>query len=149
MQIGASIAETATSQEAPGRTIVLRGRVYYPPADGAFSRVRDQRRARHLSFVPRRARVIERRVATSLVVEHLHVLEQLPCGFVATVESLAQFSLHRREERFHHGVVVTIAAPAHAAHDAVCRELRLVILAGVRAALVGMMQQPAVGTPAF
>jgi hypothetical protein len=41
----------------------------------------------------------------------------------------------------HHGVVITIAATAHAAGDAVSLEHGLVVVAGVSRALIGMMEQ--------
>ena len=56
--------------------------------------------------------------------------------------SVAQFALDRREEAFHHRVVVTIATAAHAAGDATRVQDRLIVLARVRTALVGVIQQP-------
>src|SRR5207245_5593274 len=106
------------------------------------------RRSRsRLPFVRRRTPIADRRVATPLVIKHFDVLEQLPLRFVAAVEPFAQPGLHGREQRLQHRVVVTIPAPAHTAGDSVRLENRLVIGTGVRAASVGMMQQPAPGTP--
>src|SRR5439155_4094502 len=58
-------------------------------------------------------------------------------------EAIRELAFERREEGFHHGVVVTIAAAAHTAPDAVRLEERLVVFARVRAALVRVMQQSA------
>jgi hypothetical protein len=43
--------------------------------------------------------------------------------------------------------VVAVAAPAHAAGDVASPEHRLVVFAGVRAALIGVVQQPGPGAP--
>jgi hypothetical protein len=81
----------------------------------------------------------------SLVIEHFEVVEQLHLRLAVTVESFPELALDRREEAFHHGVVVAIAAPAHTAHDAAAGQEALVVLARVRAALIGMMQQADLG----
>ena len=47
------------------------------------------------------------------------------------------------------GTVVAIAPATHAADDAARVEEVLVVLARVRAALVGVMQEPEVGAPAL
>src|SRR5260221_9032073 len=54
---------------------------------------------------------------------------------------LSELALHRREEALHHGVVVAIAPPAHAARDAARLEDGLVVFAGIRTALIGVVQQ--------
>ena len=46
----------------------------------------------------------ERRVATSLVIEHLDVIKQLHLRVAVAVEVLAELALDRREEAFRHGV---------------------------------------------
>ena len=85
-------------------------------------------------------------MSAPLVVEHFDVVEQLHLGLTATLEAVGQFAVHAREEAFHDGVVVTIAATAHAAGDPVRFEHRLVVLTRGRAALVGVMQQAGVET---
>ena len=56
-----------------------------------------------------------------VVIEHFDVVEQLHFRVPVAVEVLAELALDRREEAFHHRVVVAVAAPAHAAHDAAHR----------------------------
>jgi hypothetical protein len=123
---GEPIAEMATSQDAPGATISLRGSLYYPPVDGARSddpdRGRQTRGSRALSFVSRGTDLTQRRMTTPLVIEHFDVVEQLHLGFAAVVEVLSELELHGGEETLHHRVVIAVAAPAHAAGDAVGRE---------------------------
>ena len=48
---------------------------------------------------------------------------------------------------FDHRVVVAVAPPAHAAHDPVRGEPTLVVFRGIRAAAIGMMEQPGLGAP--
>jgi hypothetical protein len=60
-----------------------------------------------------------------------------------------QLAFHRREEALHDGVVPAIASSAHAAHDARGRQARLVVLAGIRAPLVGVVQEAAARAAAF
>src|SRR5687767_12984465 len=57
------------------------------------------------------------------------------------LDAFALFALHRREPALHHGVVVAVPATAHGAHDAVLLESGAIVLAGIRAPLVGVMQQ--------
>src|SRR5450759_5037943 len=130
------IAETTTSQDAPGTRIVCDSSLYYPPVHDRD--VRD--RARRLRLVRRRADLPERRVPTALVVEHFDVLEQLVLRVTVTREVLAELALDRREEALHDGIVPTVATPAHAADDAARIEDVLIVRARVRAALVGVMQ---------
>jgi hypothetical protein len=61
------------------------------------------------------------------------------------LQRLADLALERREEGFHHRVVVRVAAAGHAAGDAVRRQHPLVLLAGVRRALIGVMKEPDLG----
>src|SRR3954469_15453180 len=83
-------------------------------------------------------------VPALLVVEHLDVVEQLRLRVCVTFESLAELEGHRREPAFHCGVVVGVTSSAHAADDSVGSKHPLVILACVRASLVGVVEQPAV-----
>ena len=62
------------------------------------------------------------------------------------LEAIRKFPLHRREERLHDGVIVTIAAPTHTAGDAMGVEPPLIIFARIGTALVGMVQQTHRGT---
>ena len=84
---------------------------------------------------------------TALVIEHFDVVEQLHFGVAAAVEAVGRLALDAREEALHHRVIVTIAPPAHAAGDAVCVQNGLIVLTGVRAALVGMMEEPHLRAP--
>ena len=77
-----------------------------------------------------------------LVVEHLDIVEQLHLGVTAAREVLAELVFDRREETFHDGVVVAIPGATHAARNALRREDGLVVLAGVRASPIRMMEQP-------
>src|SRR2546427_7871007 len=99
------------------------------------------------SFEFGRTDLTERRMSSPVVIEHFDVIEQLHLGFTAAREAIGGLALHAREETLHHRVVVTIAATAHAAGDPVRLQDGLIILAGVRAALVGVMEQPHVRTP--
>jgi len=85
-------------------------------------------------------------MSAPLVIEQFEIVKQPHLRFAIAAEALTEFTLNRREETLHDGVIVAIAAPAHAAHDATSRQEALVILARVRAALVGMMQQADLGT---
>src|ERR1700694_1018749 len=99
-------------------------------------------------FVRRRTDLPDRRVAAPLVIEHFDVGEQLPLGFATAVEAIGELRLDGREATFHHRVVVAVAAPAHAAHDAARLEDVLIVLARVRRALVGVMEEAGLGAPA-
>ena len=83
----------------------------------------------------------ERRVSSPLVVEHLDVVEQCHLGVTTAVEVFPELVLHGRKPTFHHRVVVAIAATAHAAGHPMRLENPLVVLARIRAALIGMMQE--------
>src|SRR5215207_6748750 len=112
------------------------GRVLGVHRDGSVHALR-----RGLAFKRGRTDLAERRMAPPLVIEHLEVLEQRDLRLAGAVESIGDFTLHRREERFHDGVVVAVAAPAHRTRDAAPIEPPLVVLAGVRAPLIRVMQQ--------
>jgi len=88
-------------------------------------------------------------MAAPLVIKHLDVVEQSYLCIAATVKPIGELRFHRREEAFHHGVVVAVATAAHTARDAVRVESPLVVLARVWAAPVGMMEQSYVGTPSL
>jgi len=62
---------------------------------------------------------------------------------------LALLAFHCYTAALYRRVVVAMAAPAHAVRDPVAHESRVVILAGVRAARVGVMQQPGGGSSAL
>src|SRR6516162_7329004 len=94
----------------------------------------------------RGADLAERRVAAPMVIEHLDVVEQGLLRVGVAFEALALFALHGREPALHDGVVVTIAATTHRAHDAVLLESCPVVFAGVRAALVGVMEKTGIRT---
>ena len=84
-----------------------------------------------------------------LVVEHLYVVEERHRRFSAALEVLPEFVLHRGEPTFHHGVVVTVTPTAHAARHPMRLDDPLVILARIRAPLVGVMQETAPGARRF
>ena len=67
------------------------------------------------------------------VVEQFDVFEQLVAGLSSgTPPALTdQFNFERGEETFRHRVVPAVAFTAHAALDAVDRELLLIFVAGV------------------
>src|SRR5882762_3950862 len=67
------------------------------------------------------------------------IIEQLHLGFAAAGEAIGGLTLDRRKERFHHGVIVTVAAAAHRARDSIRIEHPLVVFARIRAALVGVV----------
>jgi len=75
---------------------------------------------------------------TPLVMELFEVVKQL--GVTMALESLADFARDRREERVHGGVVIAIAAAAHAAGDAVRRPDLAIVLAGVRRSTIGVVE---------
>src|SRR5712692_9679489 len=84
-------------------------------------------------------------MSTPLVIEHFDVVEQLHLGIPVTFETLPKLALHRREEALHDRVVVAVAAPTHAARDAVLPEHCLIVLARVGASLVRVVQQAGIG----
>ena len=81
------------------------------------------------------------RMPALLVVEHLDVIEQLHLRLAVAVEPFAELALHRREERFHDGVVVAVPAPTHAADNTAVGEEALIVLAGVRGEFNWSLQQ--------
>src|SRR4030095_13474058 len=97
----------------------------------------------------RRADLTERGVSAPLVIEHLDVIERGLLGVGVALKALGFFALHRREPALHHRVVIAIAPAAHVARDSVRVEARAIVLARIRAALVGVMQQPRLGAPAI
>src|SRR5436190_5677565 len=71
------------------------------------------------TFEGGRADLAQRRVATSLVIEHLDVVEQLHLGLPAAGEAIRRLALDGRKERFHDGIVLAVPATAHRARDPV------------------------------
>ena len=84
-----------------------------------------------------------------LGIEHFDVVEHLHLRCAAALEPVCDFTLHAREDAFHHRIVIAVATPAHATRDAGRVEDPLGVLARVRAAMVGVMEQPGVRTPAL
>ncbi len=80
-------------------------------------------------------------MSSPLVVEDLNVVEQGHLGVAATGEVFSEFVLDRGEPTLHHGVVVAIAPTTHAAGHPMHLEDPLVVLAGIRTSLVGVMQE--------
>ena len=79
----------------------------------------------------------------ALIVEDLDVVEQFHLCRAVAFKPFTDFALHRRKEALDHGVVVAVAAPAHAARDSVEVQHRSIVFARVGASLVGVMQEPA------
>ena len=77
------------------------------------------------------------------VVERLDVLEDRRSRFLSRLEDtkIHEFELQGRKEALDDGVVPTIAAAAHAAGDAAHVQQILVVLAGVLAPTVRVVQQ--------
>src|SRR3977135_1439299 len=96
----------------------------------------------HLSFELNRAEISDRRMTPDRIVEPLDIVEHIRPGLVSGVIDFARgaLGLQRREEALHRGVVPHIAGPAHAANDAAVGHQPLELLAGVLAALIGVMQ---------
>src|SRR5262245_18783437 len=86
---------------------------------------------------------------TPLVIEHLDVVEQLHLRCAVAFKAIPELALEGGDEALRHGVVVAIAFPAHAAGDGVCSQDCLVVLAGVGATLVRVVQQSHVGAAAL
>src|SRR6266851_8731489 len=86
-------------------------------------------------------------MAPALIVKRFEVFKERTLRLVTRFESIAELDLHRREKRFHHRVVETIAAAAHAARDAMGFENRLVILTRIWTPAVGVMQEATLGAP--
>lgn len=88
-------------------------------------------------------------MATALVIEHLDVIEQALFSVSVALEARTSLALDRREPALHHGIVVAVAPPAHAARDTVAREARSVIFARVGTSLIRMMEQTRLRTAAL
>src|SRR5712692_4158950 len=86
-------------------------------------------------------------MAPALIVKRFDVFKERTLRLVTRLEPIAELGLHRREKRFHHRVVETITAAAHAARDAMGPEDRLVILTRIRTPAVGVMQKATLGAP--
>src|SRR3979409_1733940 len=85
----------------------------------------------------------KRRMSTPGIVERLDVIEDVGACCVARRVGLPihTFLLERSKETLDGGVVPAVASSAHAAGDALGGEQALEVLAGVLAALVGVVQQ--------
>ena len=77
------------------------------------------------------------------VVEQFDVFEQLVAGLSSGTPpaGIDQFDFEGGEKAFRHRVVPAIAFTAHAALDAVYRQQLLILVAGVLAAAIRVMQQ--------
>ena len=102
-------------------------------------------RSSHLSFKLSRTDLTERRVSSPLVVEHLNVVEQRHLGVAAAGEVFPELVLHRGEPTLHDGIVIAVAPTAHAASDSMRLDDPLIVLARIRAPLVGVMQETRTG----
>lgn len=81
------------------------------------------------------------------VVEHLDVVEYLgACGVLGGIDpSPDPLAFEQAEEALHACVVVAVAAPTHAAHQAMGRQETLPVIAGVDRPLVRVNQATSVG----
>ncbi len=102
-----------------------------------------------LLFVFHGAEIAHCRVSAPRVVEALDIVVHIGLGIVPSAIDLAggAFGLERGEEALHGRVVPDIAGPAHRAGDAEIGHQALELLAGILAALAGVVQQ-AVGLAA-
>src|SRR4051794_622570 len=77
------------------------------------------------------------------IVEPLDIVEHIRPGLVSGAIYFASgpLGLQRREEALHRRIVPDVAGSAHAADDAAVDHQPLELLAGVLAALIGVMQQ--------
>jgi len=101
-----------------------------------------------LELIPLRGRVHDAPESLSVVRTRPDGAARESDGVAEAPEVPALFALHRHREALHPRVAVAIAAPAQAARDPMAHESGVVILAGVRAALVGVMQPLGGGTSA-
>ena len=81
-------------------------------------------------------------MSSSLVVEYLDEVEEGHLGLAATEEMLPKLVLDRGEPALDDGVVVAVAPSAHAPGHAMRLKETLVVFAGIRTALIGVMQEP-------
>ena len=81
-------------------------------------------------------------MSSSLIVEYLDEVEEGHLGLTATEEVLPKLVLDRGEPALDDGVVVAVAPSAHAPGHAMRLKETLVVFAGIRTALVGVMQEP-------
>jgi hypothetical protein len=101
-----------------------------------------------LVFKVHRGLVTERAVEPRAVVKNFDPLEDGGAGFGVGGEGAAmdQFAFEAAPEAFHGGVVVAVATSTHARHGPRLGQALPVIAAGVLDALIGVMEQSAVGT---
>ena len=81
-------------------------------------------------------------MSSSLIVEYLDEVEEGHLGLAATEEMLPKLVLDRGEPALDDGVVVAVAPSAHAPGHAMRLKETLVVFAGIRTALIGVMQEP-------
>ena len=81
-------------------------------------------------------------MSSSLVVEYLDEVEEGHLGLAATEEMLPKLVLDRGEPALDDGVVVAVAPSAHAPGHAMRLKETLVVFAGIRTTLIGVMQEP-------
>ena len=88
-------------------------------------------------------------VASGAVVENFDVVEDRELGLVASLKvgSVDQLVLERVPEALGGGVVVAAAAAAHAGDHAVGGERVAVVLAGVLAAAIAVVDESGAGAP--
>ena len=77
-------------------------------------------------------------VAPLWVVEHLDVVEDIGSGFITAWVDLTTdtFTFEQLEEALSHGVVVAVAATAHAGYEVVIMQEVLPVVAGELTALI-------------
>ena len=82
-----------------------------------------------------------------LVVEALDVTGDrgVECGVAGEAASVGEFGLQGMEEAFHVGVILAIARPVYAGHDATSAQEVLVAVGRVLNTAVGVKEQPGPG----
>ena len=78
------------------------------------------------------------------LVPHLDPFKDCRARLIVRAEALAvdEFLLQGRPEAFHHGVVIAVSRPAHAASDSELFEFEDKVMLDVLAAAIGVVQQP-------
>jgi len=116
-------------------------------SSGLASKKRTEKEEVHglvvLVFEVNRAEVMEGAVETVAVIKHLDEVEDGEAGLVSSLEGapIDQFLFEGAPERFHGGVVVTVAFPAHGRECMAAGQSVTEITTGILAATVGVEDQ--------
>jgi hypothetical protein len=86
--------------------------------------------------------IAQSRMAAAQVVPNLNVIEQTGTSFLTgDIASVHTLGFEGGEEAFHDRIVITVAGPAHADLNTMFSQQQLVIVAGILAAAIRMVQQ--------